>query len=132
MRCWKISPKKNPTQIAEAEEVDEGYRTFCPAPPPCPAPIPEPSAEDLAAWQEIERRAAGEPRVQSREVQLRPPPEESPPGVLCTVEDEEAEAIRAEAYPQPIEVNGDGRNSEGVDNFLVEIGNTPLRFFHPC
>lgn len=36
-------PQKNPTQIAEAEEVDGGYRTFYPAPPPCPAPIPEPS-----------------------------------------------------------------------------------------
>ena len=84
-------------QPVEVEEVDGGYRTFCPAPPDVLTLAIEPSAEDLAAWEAIERRAAGEPRVQSREVQLRPPPDESPPDVLRTVEDEEAEAIRAEA-----------------------------------
>jgi hypothetical protein len=84
------------TQTPEAEEVDGGYRTFHPAPAPCPAPSTvELRAEDAAAWAEIERRAAGEPRVRSRELELRPPwglqtgatPEE----------ESEAEAIRAEA-----------------------------------
>lgn len=90
-------PQENSPQSVEEEEFDGGYRTFCPAPPPCPVPPAEPSAEDLAAWEGIERRAAGAPRVQSREVELRPPPNESPPDGFLTVEDEEAEAIRAEA-----------------------------------
>lgn len=88
--------QENFPQTAEGEEVDRGYRTFCPIPPPCPAlPEEEPRAEDVAAWEAIERRAVGEPRVRSRELELRPPwglqthdvPEE----------ELEAEAIRAEA-----------------------------------
>ncbi|HEX8502630.1 MAG TPA: hypothetical protein VF659_18755 [Pyrinomonadaceae bacterium] len=91
-------PAENLSQTVENEEDDRGYRTFCPAPPPCPVPTEgEPNAEDVVAWAEIERRAAGAPRVQSREVPLcRPSPGESPPGVLRAVEDEEADAIRAE------------------------------------
>jgi hypothetical protein len=87
---------ENVTQTRDAEEVDGGYRTFFPAPAECPAPSTvEPRAEDVATWAEIERRAGGEPRVRSRELELRPPwglqtrtaPEE----------EMEAEAIRAEA-----------------------------------
>ena len=58
-----------------------------------------PSAADLAAWEEVERRAAGEPRVQSHELQLRLPStdESLPAGAANSVEDAEAEAVRAEA-----------------------------------
>lgn len=89
-------PQKNSLQDAEGEEVGGGYRTFQPTPLPCPAPPQEePGAEDMAAWEEIERRAAGEPRVRSRELELRPP---WGPQTRAELEEEiEAEAIRAEA-----------------------------------
>jgi hypothetical protein len=89
-------PQKKSPQDAEGEEVDRGYRTKCPIPLHVRRPLSEePRAEDVAAWEQIERRAAGEPRVRSRELELRPPwglqthdvPEE----------ELEAEAIRAEA-----------------------------------
>lgn len=90
-------PQENFQQPADSEEVDEGYRTFYPAPLDVLPPSYEPRAEDLAAWEEIECRAAGEPRVRSREVPLRrPPPGELSSDFPRTMEDEEAEAIRAE------------------------------------
>jgi hypothetical protein len=89
-------PQENSPQGAEGEEVDRGYRTFCPVPPLCPAPPQEePRAEDMAVWEEIERRAAGEPRVRSSELELRPPWELQTNNM--PEEEMEAEAIRAEA-----------------------------------
>jgi hypothetical protein len=83
------------TQSSESEEVDGGYRTFLPAAASCPEPPrEEPRAEDLAAWEEIERRAAGEPRVRSRELDLCPPWGLQTHG--APEEELEAEAIRAE------------------------------------
>lgn len=57
------------------------------APPGVSAPSVEPSPEDVAAWEAIERRASGAPHIISRELHLRPPP---------TEEELEAEAICAE------------------------------------
>lgn len=89
-------PQENFPQTSEEKEDDRGYRTFRPVPLSCPAPPQEgPRAEDAAAWEEIERRAAGEPRVKSRELELRPPW-----GLqtgAAADEELEAEAVRAEA-----------------------------------
>jgi hypothetical protein len=76
-------------QPSEGEEVDEGLGHFVLTLPA------EPRAEDVAAWAEVERRAAGELRVRSRELELRPPW-----GLQTSAapeEELEAEAIRAEA-----------------------------------
>lgn len=73
---------ENFPQPTEGEEVDGGVGHFVRYPPP------EPSAADLAAWEEIERRAGGSPHVVSRGVRLYPPPSD---------EEIEAEAVRAEA-----------------------------------
>ncbi|HEX8354069.1 MAG TPA: hypothetical protein VF611_14270 [Pyrinomonadaceae bacterium] len=70
----------------EGEEVGEGLGHFVLTLPA------EPRAEDLAAWEGLERRAAGAPRVATREVNLRLP-DEAPP---TSDEAREAEAIRAE------------------------------------
>ena len=71
-----------PPETLCAEEVDRGVRTNCPNPPAA-----EPRAEDVAAWEALERRAAGEPSVVTREVTLRAPPSD---------EELEAEAVRDE------------------------------------
>jgi hypothetical protein len=62
-------------QAAEGEELDGDIGHFVRYPPD---DEPEASAEDLTTW---ERTFAGlsEPRVQTRVVEVRPPPEESPP-----------------------------------------------------
>lgn len=90
----KSLTQKSSLQPTETEEVDERLGHFVlthavskPA---------EPDPEDVATWEAIERRAAGAPRVVSREVLLRPPPDESPPDDPRGVEEEEADAIRAE------------------------------------
>lgn len=89
-------PQKNSPQTADTERIDRGYRTKWPAPLSCPvSPQAEPRAEDVAVWEEIERRAAGEPRVRSRELELRTPWAHQTHDVH--EEELEAEAIRAEA-----------------------------------
>jgi hypothetical protein len=83
-------------QAAEGVRVEEGLGQNVLT--PASDSEGELSASDVAAWAEVERRAAGESRVQSREIQLLlPSPDESPPAPVMPVEDEEAEAIRAEA-----------------------------------
>lgn len=81
-------------QAAEGEQLEErlGQNVLTPG-------VPEPCTEDVAAWEEVERRAAGAPLVVSREVQLRlPAPEELPPAPSAqSVEEAEAEAVRVEA-----------------------------------
>ncbi|HWW74960.1 MAG TPA: hypothetical protein VNZ44_06185 [Pyrinomonadaceae bacterium] len=82
---------ENFPQPTEGEELKGGIGQNVRYPLLCPVPShetrDEPSAEDVAAWEEVERRAAGEPQVLTREVQLRPPPSD---------EELEAAAIRAE------------------------------------
>lgn len=68
-------------QLLESEEVDEGLGQNVLTPDDAP------TAEDVAAWEALERRAAGAPRVVTRELSLCPPPSD---------EEMEAEAIRAE------------------------------------
>jgi hypothetical protein len=84
--------QENLPQNAESEEVDRGYRTNCPVPPAVSGiPVGEQAAacaEHMAAWKEIERRAAGAPHVVSREIPLLSSPNSD--------EELEAEAIRAE------------------------------------
>lgn len=111
-------PQENFPQTIDDEEDDRGYRTFCPVPPSVSGTPTEATAEDVAAWAEIERRAAGESRVQSREVPLRrPPPSESPPDVLRAVEDEEAEAIRLEGCGE-VQWTGCSNNSTSASGVL--------------
>jgi hypothetical protein len=59
----------------EAVELGLGHFVLTPA---------EPNAEDVATWEALEQRAAGAPRVATRELSLCPPP---------SVEEMEAEAI---------------------------------------
>ena len=83
-------------QINDEQEVDEGLGQN--GLTPTLFEQDEPRAEDVALWERVVRRAAGAPLAVSREVQLRPPaPDESPPlAPVPSVEDAEAEAIRAE------------------------------------
>lgn len=72
---------ENFPQPFEGEEVDGGIGHFV------RYPSSVPSAEDVVAWEQIERRAAGAPQVVTQAVNLHPPP---------TDEELEAEAICAE------------------------------------
>ena len=68
-------------QPAEAREVGRGLGHFV------LTLSDEPDTEDVAAWEEVERRAAGSPLVVTQDLIFSPPPSE---------EELEAEAIRAE------------------------------------
>lgn len=74
---------ENFPQVTEGEEVDEGIGQNVRYPLDV-----RPYAEDVAAWEVIERRAGGAPHVVSREIPLLPSPDSD--------EELEAEAIRAE------------------------------------
>lgn len=91
-------------QTSESEDVEGGTGHFVRHPPD------EPSAEDEAAW---EHTFAGlsEPRVQTRVVELRPPPEEvSPEGVPDETEVRERIAVLLEAGSLDEESAGEFEN----------------------
>jgi hypothetical protein len=91
-------------QTSDGEELDGDVGHFVRYPPD------EPSAEDLAAW---DRTFAGlsEPRVQTRVVELRPPPEEAPPeGVPDETEVRERIAVLLESGSLDEESAGEFEN----------------------
>jgi hypothetical protein len=105
LRAWWLTERKEMDAFCEADspQSDESTRLgqLVHHPPDDEPAEREPCAEDLAMWNRLEERV-GAPPIQSVEIALRPP---APvprsltyePDDEMTVEELEAEAVRAEA-----------------------------------